>query len=196
MSRIAHESGFRGYPPVWNDPGNETLRETRGTPHILAEGDRIAIPPPALREVRRSTDHKHRFVAEKPALRVNLELLTWDGRHQSLDGAEVLHDGEPAAATIGDGTVESPIGPLTDFCSLRLNEREIVTRIGFLQPVATLAGVRERLNNLGYRAGDSDDPSDRDLRSAIEEFQCDQGLTVDGIPGGGTQRALTKAHGC
>lgn len=196
-SRIARESGFKGYPPIWNDPGNEALREMRGTPHILAEGDRLVIPPAALREVRRPTDRRHRFVAERPVLVVRIEVAAWDGRHPPLDDLVVRLDGvevTPTSAT--EGTVEIPVEPLTDFCTLAFGDRVVDVRVGFLAPVTTLAGCRERLANLGYRPGDSADPADRDLRSAIEEFQCDHDLAVDGIPGPGTQRALVTAHGC
>ena len=33
------------------------------------------------------------------------------------------------------------------------------------------------------------------IRSAVEEFQCDHGLSVDGEVGPKTQRALVDAHG-
>jgi murein L,D-transpeptidase YcbB/YkuD len=32
--------------------------------------------------------------------------------------------------------------------------------------------------------------------SAVEEFQCDHGLTVDGKCGPATQARLKQAHGC
>ena len=67
-------------------------------------------------------------------------------------------------------------------------------RVGLLQPVDTVAGVRERLNNLGYDAGDGDDPTALQFRSAVEEFQCDQALPVDGKVGPVTRAALARAH--
>jgi hypothetical protein len=69
-------------------------------------------------------------------------------------------------------------------------------KIGHLDPVDTISGQRARLNNLGYFAGDSDDPSDPAFESAAEEFQCDHSLTVDGIVGPQTQAQLKKVHGC
>jgi peptidoglycan hydrolase-like protein with peptidoglycan-binding domain len=34
------------------------------------------------------------------------------------------------------------------------------------------------------------------FRSAVEEFQCDHGLTVDGDCGAQTQAKLLSVHGC
>ncbi len=197
LSRIARENSFWGYPPVWNDPANEGLRETRHTPHILATGDRVVIPPLEGREANRSTGQRHRFVADRPALVLRIDLEGADHRKTKLGDLTVRLDGQPTTpAKAGDGTLEIPIDPLTDRCTIQLGGRIIAGRIGFLEPVATLAGYRERLNNLGYRAGESNDATDVRLRSAIEEFQCDQGLGVDGHCGPKTQRALVDGHGC
>jgi LysM repeat protein len=38
--------------------------------------------------------------------------------------------------------------------------------------------------------------TDQQFLSAVEEFQCDQGLTVDGICGPQTQAKLKQVHGC
>lgn len=197
LTRIAQESGFRGYPPLWNDPANREVHDLRGTPHILAEGDAIVVPPPVLREVDRPVDQRHRFVADLPVLVLRVALEHWDRTTVALDDLTVTLDGrevEPESAA--DGVVEIRIDGRTDHCTLTLGDRSVAVRVGFLRPVSTLAGCRDRLTNLGYRPGDSSDPADPDLRSAIEEFQCDEGLDVDGIPGPGTQKALVKVHGC
>jgi N-acetylmuramoyl-L-alanine amidase len=65
-----------------------------------------------------------------------------------------------------------------------------------LDPLDEGSGWRVRLNNLGYDAGESDDADNPRLRSAIEEFQCDYDLTVDGICGPQTQAKLLERHGC
>ena len=70
-------------------------------------------------------------------------------------------------------------------------------RFGALPPVETAAGQRVRLDNLGYVPMPTpgvDEPEDAPSRWAIEEFQCEQGLFVDGVCGPDTQAALTAAH--
>jgi peptidoglycan hydrolase-like protein with peptidoglycan-binding domain len=65
-----------------------------------------------------------------------------------------------------------------------------------LDPIDILAGQKERLNNLGYFAGDPQTEADEDFRSAVEEFQCDHGLTVDGVLGANTKSRLKQVYGC
>ena len=45
-------------------------------------------------------------------------------------------------------------------------------------------------------AGPIDTVDEKLLASAVEEFQCDHGLTVDGKCGSLTQAKLKKVHGC
>jgi peptidoglycan hydrolase-like protein with peptidoglycan-binding domain len=45
-------------------------------------------------------------------------------------------------------------------------------------------------------AGTSDDPKDPQFLSAVEQFQCDQKIAVDGDIGPATQATLKAAHGC
>ena len=72
----------------------------------------------------------------------------------------------------------------------------IAIRIGHLDPVEETSGQEARLNNLGYAATGGVEKDPDALRSAIEEFQCDHGLTVDGICGAKTQNKLKEVHGC
>ena len=197
LSRVAAQRGFRSYQPLWDHPANLTLRKERGSPHILADGDLVAIPDLNLREVDRGTDARHRFVAELRPLVIRLHQLQWDGRPFDPKPTEALLDGKAGPFTApAPGTTEVPVGPNVDRVTLKFPGREVAVRLGFLQPASTVAGVRERLNNLGYLAGDVDDPKRLEFRSAVEEFQCDQKLGVDGIVGPATRARLVKVHGC
>jgi peptidoglycan hydrolase-like protein with peptidoglycan-binding domain len=79
---------------------------------------------------------------------------------------------------------------------LLVGERILPLKIGHLDPIDEHTGRRERLNNLGYRAGQEDDADDPAYRSAVEEFQCDYDLQVDGVCGPVTQGKLQEIHGC
>jgi len=164
---------------------------------MLAEGDVLFIPEPEEREVDRPTNQRHQFRAHVPTLVVQLRLLGVDGKPRPEEVVAVTIDGAAAQfETVAPGTIQTRIEPTASQVSVQLGEEMLHFGVGFLQPIETLAGQRERLNNLGYFAGDSDDPNVLELRSAVEEFQCDQGLFVDGKVGPQTRAALVKAHGC
>jgi hypothetical protein len=197
LSRIAALRRIRSYVPLWEHEPNTAIRSQRGTPHILAVGDVVSIPAPELREVERATGRRHRFRAQVPKLVVRLRLLGTDGRPRREPVSGVMVDGETVPfETPADGEVEVAVPRLASRVVLSVSGGSIELRVGFLQHIDTLAGQRERLNNLGYRAGDLDDAEVKAFRSAVEEFQCDQGLHVDGIIGRNAKAALVKAHGC
>lgn len=196
LSRVAATYGFRSYGPLWNDPENAELRAKRANPNILAVDDSIHVPELIDQEVDRPTEQRHRFRAEVHPLEVRLTLKRWTDRPRVDEVQDVLLDGRSAPFTpVGPGAIAIPIGELTDRVTIKLAAGDLTGRIGFLQPVDTLAGQRERLSNLGYDAGDSSDPKHLDFRSAVEEFQCDHGLLVDGIVGPQTRGKLVAVHG-
>jgi hypothetical protein len=196
LSRVAAANGFRSYVPLREEPANEPLMRVRKTPHVLAVGDPVTVPPLEAREVDRATDQRHRFHVTIPELVVRVQHLTWAGEPVTAPTA-LTGDGKPLEVRSGaKGEFTVPITPTVDRLRFTTGATEHLLRVGFLQPVETIAGARERLTNLGYEAGDSDDPADRQLRSAVEEFQCDQKLDIDGVIGPNTRARLMKVHGC
>ena len=57
------------------------------------------------------------------------------------------------------------------------------------------AGAAPGGGDAGAAPGNSTDPNDPVFKSAVEEFQCDQEITVDGICGPRTQAKLKDVHG-
>lgn len=197
LARIAHQHGIFPYWPVWDEPANRTLRLARKTPHILAPRDPVVIPDRMTREVERVTEQRHRFRLHARPLMVRLALSRWERAPAGGLPYTLEIDGQRFAGTTRpDGTLEHRITPTAEKGVLTVEERTIEVYVGHLEPLDTLPGWRERLNNLGYDAGRSDDPDDLQLRSAVEEFQCDHGLQVDGVCGPGTQARLRQVHGC
>lgn len=62
LSSLAAANGLATWERIWNDPANEALRELRGSPENIREGDIVEIPAPQLGEVSRPTEQKHAFV--------------------------------------------------------------------------------------------------------------------------------------
>jgi hypothetical protein len=203
LARIALQYGYPDYRPLWSHAGNAALRTLRGSPDVLLPGDQVMIPDEAAREERRATNARHRFTVSvaRPTIRVALEGLL--GQPMRSARGELRVDGRsvPFVAD-GHGIVQHAIPVGAERADLVLSdekapgaERSFALFIGHLDPVTEVSGQESRLNNLGYRAGLAGDAKAYDFRSAVEEFQCDYGLVVDGKCGPVTQRKLVAIHG-
>jgi N-acetylmuramoyl-L-alanine amidase len=208
LSGIAKQYGFSDYRTIWLHGENAALKAKRLNPNVIFPDDRLFIPDKTEREEPRPTDALHRFRVEKPPLKLRLVLedlyerpianakcdlvVESDTRRLTTDGRGKLEQDIPADARQASLIVHDPQTPA--------DEIAIAIDIGHLDPVEEVSGQKARLNNLGYFAGPFEGVSDEDnnllFRSAVEEFQCDHGLTVDGKCGPGTQARLKQVHGC
>jgi peptidoglycan hydrolase-like protein with peptidoglycan-binding domain len=128
-----------------------------------------------------------------------LRVALLDHRFQPIpDVACELNVSGPAdaPATDAQGTVSKQIPKAAEAGKLVVGERILPVRVGHLDPASEVSGAQARLNALGYDAGDTDDPSSPQFRSAIEEFQCDVGLEVVGELDDGSVAKLLELHGC
>ena len=198
---IAEANGFHDYRIVWDDPHNADLKKTRQNPNILFPGDQVFIPDPQVREESRSVDQKHKFQVntEKLQLRMVLEdlyekpiagapcdlMIDGDIHHLTSDGRGLIELEISGKAKSGVLVVKSDQTPFQNL--------EIPIKIGSLDPIDTPSGQQARLENLGYFPGDGDPDA---FESAVEEFQCDHGLKVDGKCGTITQGKLKQVYGC
>ena len=217
LTKIARAYGFSSWRTIWNAAENADLRRQRESPNILFPGDRLFIPERGLKEESRPTDQRHRFVVQSDALRLRIVLKSFG--HRPLAGHDCtlsVEDLTKNVKTKADGKLDEPIthrvgtGLLVDrggpAARVRV-DRHMELRVGNLDPVAELSGQIARLNNLGYNAGDVPDRplsaaeaqpirKSPQFLSAVEEFQCDHNLKVDGVCGAATQAKLEAAHGC
>jgi N-acetylmuramoyl-L-alanine amidase len=67
-------------------------------------------------------------------------------------------------------------------------------KLGHLNPLETVSGIKGRLNNLGYYCGEVNDVEDEFYDAAVRQFQEDHGLAVDGIAGPVTRGRLDQEH--
>jgi hypothetical protein len=204
MSSIAKAFGFSDYQTIWNHPNNASLKQQRQNPNVLLPGDNVFVPDRALRQESRSTDQKHTFVKKATGLKLRLTLL--DQYEKPIANASCtlsLGSDTKTVTTDGNGRIEEDIQPdvhdgilVIQDDQTPLYNTQIPLKVGDLDPVDAVSGQVARLNNLGYFAGDVNTPDQTTFESAVEEFQCDQKLTVDGICGPNTQAKLKLVHGC
>ena len=204
LSSIAKDFGFSRYQTIWDDPNNAALKAQRVNPNVLYPGDVLYIPDKTVTDFPRPTDQKHPFVLNKQPLK--LRLVLEDIYEKPIAGAACrlrlgfdLHN----VTTDGTGHLEQGISPEVHDAVLTIQAPQtpfqgvpLSIKIGHLDPVETVSGQHARLTNLGYFPGPTGASDPAALESAIEEFQCDQSLTVDGICGPQTQAKLKQVHGC
>lgn len=204
VSKIAEAFGFTDYRTIWLHPNNADLKKLRQNPGILFPGDVVYIPDHQPRIEPRPTDQLHKFVKHIPELKLRLTVedlyekpissapcvLTIAGQNQDL-------------ITDSTGLLEQTIPPDAHEAALIVNTPETAFEgvqfpilIGDLNPVDEVTGQAARLTNLGYYFADVENPDPAEFASAVEEFQCDHGLTVDGKCGPQTQAKLKQVHGC
>lgn len=196
---VASIAAQHGLAPetVWDDPANAQLKEQRGDPNILSPGDVVVVPDKQAKEESGAAEQRHRFRTHRGT--VTLRLVLRDAADQPVADAVcslVVGGRSFDLTTDGDGQIEHVVPAGEQDGKLLVGERLVPLKVGHLDPINEHAGRRERLNNLGYRAGQGDDADDPVFRSAVEEFQCDHGLTVDGVVGQATQAKLQEIHGC
>lgn len=205
ISSIANDYGFSDYLVIWNHPNNAQLKSDRQNPNVLSPGDKVFIPDRTPKEVTRGVDKRHNFKVKLKPLK--LRLILKDAYEKPIVNTPcVLRIGEVSKSltTDGDGKLELVIPPSAKDSTLLIQGDQetpyfgmvIPVKIGHLDPETTISGQQGRLANLGYYWGEIDGEDSPDFRSAVEEFQCENDLSVDGICGPNTQAKLKQIHGC
>ncbi len=201
LSSIAEKYGFSDYRTIWNAPENAELKKKR-KPHILLPGDRLFIPDRQDKDVDKQSEKRHRFKVKAQPLKLRIVLK--DLKNKPIADTQCkLELGKEvySLTTDGKGLIEQVIPPTEHDGKLTFQDPDtsvevvIPILIGHLDPIEERTGWQARLNNLGYDAGRVGSEDTQRLKSAIEEFQCDHKLKVDGDCGPKTQAKLKEVHG-
>lgn len=214
VTGIARDHGFFDPGPIWDDPSNAELAGRRQDGHILFPGDIIVIKEAESKTADGMTNARHRFKAAGSALRLHLRFHFHDGTPMAGFRYDAVLDGTTYYPrddfSKSDGSVYFSLQPKSADARIQFRghgipfNRGLRLLIGHLDPIDTETGQRARLNNLGYHAGDpaalggtipEQEAREFELRAALEEFQCDQGLRVDGIATAETLESLIRLHG-
>jgi N-acetylmuramoyl-L-alanine amidase len=204
LSGIAKKYGFSSYKTIWDHGQNAELKKKRQNPNVVFPGDRLFIPDKIEKIEPRSTEAKHRFELKMEKLKLRLVLEDQYEKPISNASCELHIENEIRHVTSdGKGKIEQDIPPSAERARLIIRSKEtslddliLPINIGHLDPVDETTGQQARLANLGYYTGLIDGKENDEFRLAVEEFQCDHNLFVDGKCGGQTQAKLQDIHGC
>lgn len=182
---IAARHGHFDWRPVWNAPENAELRAVRDNPCVLHAGDVVTIPDPAPPEagfLPAQTGKFHRFELREPPLELRVRLQDPFGAPLAGVACELELDGVTYDLVAdGDGVVAHPIRPTTTAALLRVDgELELTLAIGALDPASEPSGQEARLANLAYYPGQPGDHDEELLKFAVQLFQRDAQLPIDG----------------
>jgi hypothetical protein len=203
LPQIADEHGFSDWHTIWDDPSNAELRQQRKDPGVLAPGDRLYIPnkKPSDGETAPSSSTA-RFRVKRSLPKLRLIVRGFGGKPLASTDCKVTVSGASTTVrTDADGLVEIDLAPDATEATLEANGQSWTLKIGHLDPPDTDTGLWARLRNLGYlvdeETHDADAPPDADaLAFAIELFQRDHRLTVDGTDVQSVKDKLREIYGC
>jgi hypothetical protein len=204
LAKIAKENGFVDYKTIWDHPQNQQLKAKRKNPNVLAPGDDLFIPDKGDKEDSAATEerHKYKLKTSKNMLRLVLVDLYGDPIANAKCHLQV-EDKVFEIESDADGKIEHEIPLTAQNAELVVTEEnraltnvKLSVQIGHLDPVEDQSGQKARLSNLGYYLGRLDVEDSVKFKSAVEEFQCDYELAVDGDCGPQTQAKLKQVHGC
>lgn len=209
LSQIAKKYGLADYRSLWDHPENAALKAKRQNPNILCPGDILFVKEQRTKEVVKPTDEAHQFVRRVSSLKlflklaVNYDEILTNARCTLIveaDAREKVTDEAAVISQIISETVEKAV-LIVDYKVQTKNHECVLPLvipilIGHLDPVEEVSGQRARLLNLGYYLQAATVHDELEFKSAVEEFQCDHGLIIDGICNAQTQAALIETHGC
>lgn len=192
---VAKDNGFF-WETLWDHPDNAALKEKRKNPNVLFEGDEVFVPEKELKEVTKPTEAKHKFKRKGDPLKFRLQLMMMGKPRKNEDYVLVVDGKQIQGKTDGDGKLEATIpGNATGgTIKLRGGQEEYPVRIGHLDPIDTVSGVKQRLNNLGFTCGSEGDSLDEGTTAALQRFQTKFKLTPSGEADDATKAKLAELH--
>ena len=196
VASIAADAGYLSWKTIWDDGKNAALKAKRN-PNVLYPGDILEIPVKQKKEENIPTTEYTTFQTIGDPVQLKIVVLDWSGNPVVDTELDIQLDAGEKIKTAGDGSatkkVVDPQGNKEG--KLLVKGYSLALKLGHLDPVEEVTGQVWRLNNLGYRAGNATTADDPVFKSAVEEFQCDYVLAVDGICGSNTQGKLKDTHG-
>ena len=198
ISSIAKETGHF-WETIWNDPANAELTDVRKDPNVLLAEDRVTIPELRRKEESGETEMRHRFVRRGEPAFVRLRVLDRDRPVANQPYTLVIDGRTFEGTTDADGKLEVGIpgdaerGKLQVGVEPEVYEYELV--LGDIDPIHEVAGVKQRLSNLGFGCGDAGDRAGPEFKAAVRAFQSRKGIAETGQMDEATRAALLDEHG-
>jgi hypothetical protein len=176
LAKLAFQLGFDA-DQVWNDPKNADLKAKRPDPNLLWPTDVLYIPDPVDAPLTNLTPGTtNSFVTDAPNVPMTLRFLDPDCASQACTVQELPELTGLTTDENGNVTLTVPITTETVTIVFTDSGKTFVVGLGHLDPIGTLSGVFQRLQNLGYidESADCGSASIDDVRAALRSFKAAQ----------------------
>jgi hypothetical protein len=197
LSSIAHDHGFRNWKTLYDHPDNADFKQKRPNPNVIYPGDVLVIPERAQRTEDANTQKRHRYRARGEPWVFRIEMKDEQGNGIEDEPFVFTAPGNinVLGRTKAKGLIEVEMRGHVRSARLEFLGGSYEVRFGDLDPIGTVKGVQERLNNLGFRAGPVDGIVGPQTRKAVYEFQKTQSdLEATGGIDDATRRRLLEFH--
>lgn len=175
LALLAYRFGFDANT-VWNDPANDNLRKRRPDPNMLSATDILYIPNPEKKKPSTfslASGQTNSFVSTAPEVDISLKFSDASRASQAFTISEL-----PALTGLtvgGDGTAMFKVPVSLPFFTLIFTSdgAAFKCKTGYIDPIGTLTGIVQRLQNLGYldRLGAYDVGTIDAIRRALSAFR-------------------------
>jgi N-acetylmuramoyl-L-alanine amidase len=180
---------------IWNDAANAELKRRRQDMDILMPGDVVVIPDRRLKEVTKADKQTHRFKRKGVPALFRMQVFDDDAPRRQQHYRFVVDGRIIEGTTDAEGVVEQRVPPGAREGELIFPDGvHLQVLFGHLDPPGELAGIQQRLNNLGFNAGTEDGGTSPATASALSAFQERVGLPVTGRADQATKDKLVALH--
>jgi N-acetylmuramoyl-L-alanine amidase len=195
LSKLASDHGFSDYRTIYDHPNNAGFRKKRPNPHVIKPGDQIFIPDRKPHAAACETGRVHRFRVKLPRAKIRVFVREAGAPFANREYVLAVGASTIRGKTDGEGLVEVrvPAGALEGTLTFEDAHLSFHLRLGNLDPLTEVSGIKGRLNNLGFPCG-SGDELDPVTEEALRRFQEAHGIEVTGAIDQATRDALRDLH--
>jgi len=171
---------------LWNSPANKDLKDKRKKPDVLYPGDKVVVPAKQKKTESVEPGKLYKVSCKGVSEMLRVRFLAGDDKPRkdtpyliTLVDDEGVED--RTGKTNGEGFLEEAILPMVKQAEITVgsgDEQEFYAyNLGNLDPIDTLSGFQERLNNMGYFCGNELELGPV-TRRAVRNFLTDNKLKV------------------
>lgn len=191
-SSLAKKKGFF-WRTIWDHAENAALKAKRKDPNVLMETDDIFIPEREIKKVSKGTEQEHVFKRKGEPSKLKIRMLKLGKPRDNEDYVLDVDGKQTNGKTDGDGKLEHFIPGDAKSGKLLFKGGTEVHHLdlGYLDPVDTITGVQQRLNNLDYKCGEAG-KMDEKTKAALKKFQVEHDLKDTGEADAATKAKLQE----